>query len=215
MYDAGPPARTSTVAVGSWVVAGTLVLVAVVSMLWLFSRDGVEPSAGATSTASPEAVARTSGAAEVSATPSSEPSPVPSPTPPPPPPDPPVVALQGVGSGRCVDVPEALLNDGATLQIYDCNGSVAQRWTVSATGELRVGGTKCLDDPSGGASGVGVAINECHGGANQRWSAGTDGTVRNIETGLCLDVEGAGTENGSPLNVYECHAGANQQWSIG
>ncbi|MBE1874139.1 RICIN domain-containing protein [Myceligenerans pegani] len=219
MYDAGPRSRADTATVLTWLVAGVLVLGAILGMTWLFARDGLVSPADADPTrtaGSAEPVARESGGTTPSASPGPGPSTGPGSRPSPsPPPEPPVVALTGAGSGRCLDVPGANFSDGVTLQIFDCNGSAAQRWTVTAAGEVRIGGTKCLDDASGGANGTAVAIHECHGGANQRWSAPGDGTVRSVATGLCLDVEAAGTENGSPVNVYQCHNGPNQLWTIG
>ncbi|GAB3173219.1 hypothetical protein GCM10027059_43840 [Myceligenerans halotolerans] len=217
MYDAGPPARAGTATVLTWLAAGVLVLGAILGMAWLFSGDGGPSTAGADPTrtgSSAEPAATGSGGTTALAAPGGTPSAAPGDEPSPPP-DPPVVALTGAGSGRCLDVPDANFADGVTLQIFDCNGSVAQQWTVTAAGELRIGGTKCLDDASGGANGTAVAIQECDGGAEQRWSAPGDGTVRGVATGLCLDVEAAATENGSRVNVYECHLGPNQVWNIG
>jgi endoglucanase len=39
--------------------------------------------------------------------------------------------LVGVGSGRCLDVPAASTANGVRLQIYDCNGTAAQAFTLS------------------------------------------------------------------------------------
>src|SRR6201999_3998951 len=51
--------------------------------------------------------------------------------------------LRGVGSNRCLDVPNASQNDGTLLQIWDCNGGTNQQWTQTAANELRVYGSKC------------------------------------------------------------------------
>lgn len=219
MYDAGTPARPRTGTVLTWLVAGALVLTAVLGTAWLFGRDGTVRPAGAGASASARSatpVADDSTGSSPSASPDAGPSEEPTPAPTSvPQPQEPVVALTGSGSGRCLDVPGANLADGAVLQIYDCNGSVAQQWTVTAAGELRIGGSVCLEDTSGGANSIPVTLRACHGGTGQRWSAPGDGSVRNAATGLCLDVEAAGTENGSPVIVYECHLGANQLWTIG
>jgi hypothetical protein len=37
----------------------------------------------------------------------------------------------GVGSRRCLDVPGASKANGVQLQIYDCNGTAAQSYSVS------------------------------------------------------------------------------------
>ncbi|NUR31066.1 MAG: RICIN domain-containing protein, partial [Catenulispora sp.] len=56
-------------------------------------------------------------------------------------------ALKGVGSGRCLDVPNSSQTDGTFLQIYDCSGGANQQWTSTSSGTLTVYGNKCLDVP--------------------------------------------------------------------
>ncbi|GAA1168742.1 RICIN domain-containing protein [Streptomyces rhizosphaericus] len=85
--------------------------------------------------------------------------------------------LVGAGSNKCVDVPGASTADGTDLQLYDCNGTRAQKWTFNPeTREVRALG-KCMDvqqaDASdfGGGTGDGarLIIHACHGGSNQKW----------------------------------------------
>ncbi|KDN18744.1 non-reducing end alpha-L-arabinofuranosidase family hydrolase [Amycolatopsis rifamycinica] len=123
-------------------------------------------------------------------------------------------ALRGVGSGRCLDVPNANQTDGTSVQIYDCSGGAGQQWTSTSSGQLTVFGGKCLD-VAGAATTAGtrVQIWTCHGGANQQWRVNADGTVVGVQSGLCLDVSGAGTANGTAVAVWTCHGGTNQQWT--
>lgn len=212
MYDQVTPRRRLPIGLLAWVLAGALLLAAVVGTVWVLNHDLSPGNASAQGSAEPSATAGTPEASLVSAPASPEPSPTPST--PPPPPTPTVVTLQGAASGRCLDVPGGAAVDGAALQIYDCNGSAAQQWAASASGELRTLGTMCLDDPSGGQPGGPATVWTCHGAANQQWSPQADGTVRNVATGLCLDVANALVDNGTPAIMYTCHAGANQQWSV-
>ncbi|WIV56372.1 non-reducing end alpha-L-arabinofuranosidase family hydrolase [Amycolatopsis nalaikhensis] len=122
-------------------------------------------------------------------------------------------ALRGVGSNRCLDVPNGNQADGTTLQIYDCSGGANQQWTSTAAGLLTVYGTKCLDAPTGATAGTRVQIWTCHGGANQQWRLNSDGTVAGVQSGLCLDVTGAGTANGTAVVLWTCHGGTNQRWT--
>src|SRR5689334_2437395 len=46
--------------------------------------------------------------------------------------------------GKCLDVARAGSANGTAVQIYSCNGTVAQRWTYDGT-FLRAGTGKCLD----------------------------------------------------------------------
>ena len=123
-------------------------------------------------------------------------------------------ALRGVGSGRCLDVPNASQTDGTFLQIYDCWGGANQQWTSTASGQLMVYGGKCLDVPGHATSaGTRVEIWTCSGGANQQWRVNSDGTVVGVESGLCLDVTGAGTANGTAVEIWTCSGGSNQKWT--
>ncbi|WP_207931149.1 RICIN domain-containing protein [Streptomyces sp. 8K308] len=37
---------------------------------------------------------------------------------------------------------------------------------------------------------------------------------QSVQSGLCLDVSGWGTANGTPVNLWTCHGGANQQRTL-
>lgn len=121
--------------------------------------------------------------------------------------------LRGLGSGRCLDVPNASQTDGTSVAIWDCNGGSNQQWTSTAGGQLVVYGNTCLDVPGHAtAAGTRVAIWTCNGGANQQWRLGADGAVVGVESGLCLDVSGAATGNGSAVALWPCTGGSNQRW---
>ncbi len=123
-------------------------------------------------------------------------------------------ALRGVGSGRCLDVPNASQTDGTYLQIYDCSGTANQQWTATASGALTVYGNKCLDVPNRATTpGTRVEIWTCNGGTNQQWRINSDGTVVGVGSGLCLDVTGAATANGTAVEIWTCNGGSNQKWT--
>jgi len=130
-------------------------------------------------------------------------------------PPPPVSGrLVGVGSGRCLDVPNQSQTNGTRLVIWDCNGGANQNWTQLANGGLQVYGTKCLDVLNQSTTpGAAVAIWDCNGGANQRWTFNADGTIVGVQSGLCLDVTGAGTANNTPVEIWTCNGGSNQRWT--
>jgi len=122
--------------------------------------------------------------------------------------------LRGSGSNRCLDVPNASQTDGTFLQIRDCSAAANQQWTLTASNQLTVFGSKCLDVPGHAtAAGTRVEIWTCNGGANQQWRLNSDGTVVGVESGLCLDVTGAGTANGTAVEIWTCNGGSNQRWT--
>ena len=131
------------------------------------------------------------------------------------PPPPPSGILRGVGSGRCLDVPNQSQTNGVQVDIRDCSGGANQQWTATSSGQLTVyTPAKCLDAFSHGTSpGTKVVIWDCNGGANQRWTLNADGTITGVESGLCLDVTGAGTANGTLVEIWTCNGGTNQHWS--
>jgi hypothetical protein len=126
-------------------------------------------------------------------------------------PGPTAFRLRSESAGRCLDVSGANSANGTPTQVWDCQSTANQQF--SATGrELRVLG-KCLDVAPNAAAGTRVQIWDCNGGANQQWTVNGNGTVSNAQTGLCLDVTGAGTANGTAVVVWSCHTGANQRWA--
>ncbi|MFI0538555.1 endo-1,4-beta-xylanase [Streptomyces sp. WSLK1-3] len=120
--------------------------------------------------------------------------------------------IKGVGSGRCLDVPNSSTTDGTQVQLWDCNSATNQQWTVTDAGELRVYGNKCLD-AAGTGNGTKVQIYSCWGGDNQKWRLNSDGSIVGVQSGLCLDAVGAGTANGTLIQLYSCSNGGNQHWT--
>jgi endo-1,4-beta-xylanase len=119
--------------------------------------------------------------------------------------------LRGEASGRCLDVNGANSANGAQMIIWDCHSGANQQFTQNGSA-LQVMG-KCLDIPQNGAAGTRAQIWDCSGAANQQWVFNGTGTIRNSQTGLCLDVNGSNTANGSAVIVWNCHSGANQRWA--
>ncbi|HTJ72518.1 MAG TPA: ricin-type beta-trefoil lectin domain protein [Actinospica sp.] len=127
--------------------------------------------------------------------------------------------LHGVGSGKCLDVPNATTTQGTQLEIWDCNGGANQIWTKGSGSQLSVysGSSQlCLDGYGAGTSnGTKADIWGCSGASNQQWNFNSNGTISSVQSGLCLDVNGAGTANGTAVQLWTCSGSANQQWSLG
>ncbi|MGV9980007.1 arabinofuranosidase catalytic domain-containing protein [Micromonospora wenchangensis] len=125
------------------------------------------------------------------------------------------VQLVGTQSGRCVDVPNGSTTNGTQVQLWDCTGGTAQRFTRTVGGQLQVSGSKCLDaSGQGTGNGTKVIIWDCHEGANQQWNVNANGTVTGVQSGLCLDAANAATANGTKLVLWACNGQQNQQWSL-
>ncbi|MYV54601.1 hypothetical protein GT042_19220 [Streptomyces sp. SID3212] len=121
--------------------------------------------------------------------------------------------IRGFG-GKCVDVNAASTADGTAVQLYDCNGTTAQNWTVATDGTLRALG-KCLDVSAGStANGAQVQLWTCNGSGAQKWQRQGNGQVVNPQSGKCLDATGNSSANLTRLQIWDCFGAPNQQWTL-
>ncbi|WP_371477334.1 ricin-type beta-trefoil lectin domain protein [Kitasatospora sp. NBC_00315] len=121
--------------------------------------------------------------------------------------------ITGYG-GKCVDIAAASSANGTAVQLYDCNGTTAQNWTVATDGSLQALG-KCLDATSAGtANGTLLQLWDCNGTGAQKWQAGSNNTLVNPVSGRCLDATGPSSANGTRLQLWDCFGAANQQWLL-
>jgi glucosylceramidase len=118
-------------------------------------------------------------------------------------------------AGKCLDVAGGSSADGTAVQLYDCNGSAAQRWTVGADGTVRALG-KCLDVVSGATGdGAKVQLYGCNGTGAQGWSYNAaTGDVVNVAADKCLDVTDNSSANGARAQIWSCTGAANQKWGL-
>jgi chitinase len=99
------------------------------------------------------------------------------------------------------------------VQVYTCNGTAAQDWTVAAGNTLQALGM-CLDVDGGGtANGTTVDLYSCNGTGAQVWVPQSDGELVNPQSGKCLDDTNWGG-SGTQLQIWACGDGANQQWQL-
>ncbi|MBY8869423.1 MULTISPECIES: lectin [Streptomyces] len=123
-------------------------------------------------------------------------------------------AIRGL-AGKCVDVAAAGTANGTAVQLYDCNGTAAQQWTVGSDGTLRALG-KCLDvKDNGTADGSQVQLWDCTGGPNQKWAISSADDIVNPQANKCLDVPSANSANGTRLQIWTCNGTAAQKWTVG
>jgi chitinase len=133
-------------------------------------------------------------------------------TPPPPPGGGAVVSHEG--SNLCLDIRGASSADGTPVQIYTCNGTTAQQWTVNSNGTLTALG-KCLDvSAAGTANGTLVQLYTCNGTGAQSWQPQSNGELINSNSGKCLDDTNLSTTPGTQSQIWTCAGSANQQWTL-
>jgi chitinase len=115
--------------------------------------------------------------------------------------------------GLCLDDRSASTADFNPIQVYTCNGTDAQDWTVNSNGTLTVLGN-CLDvDAAGTANGTTVDLYPCNGTGAQSWVHESNGELENTNSGKCLDDTGYGG-SGTQVQIWTCDDTSNQQWNL-
>jgi hypothetical protein len=123
--------------------------------------------------------------------------------------------LAGELSGKCLSVTGGSTAAGTATDIYTCNGSGSENWTLGSDGAI-VGGLSgdCLQVAGGSTSDyAGVDIEPCNGGADQQWTVTPSGTIVGVQSGLCLSVLGASTANNATADIYTCNGSGSESWS--
>ena len=122
--------------------------------------------------------------------------------------------------GKCLDDADFNTANGATVQLYSCNGASAQNWTWQDDGSLTVtvaGVTKCLDVTGGSnATGALVQLYDCGGAGapQQKFKYLPDGTLYSAKSGKCLGVQGGSIVNNARIGLASCDPSqTTQQWS--
>ena len=117
-------------------------------------------------------------------------------------------------AGKCADDSAQATANGTHIQLWTCNGSPAQQFTVKTDGSLGVLG-KCMDvTGSGTANGTLVQLYDCNSSGAQQWRPQSNGTLLNPQSGRCLDDPGASTTDGTQLVIWDCNGGTNQKWTL-
>src|ERR1700730_9629059 len=121
----------------------------------------------------------------------------------------PVTGYQGL----CLDDRSASTALFNPIQVYTCNGTNAQQWTVQSTGTLEVLGM-CLDVAGAGTANRTLGdLYTCNGTGAQQWQPQSNGELINPNSGKCLDDTGFGG-SGTQVQIWACGDGTNQQWHL-
>ncbi len=117
-------------------------------------------------------------------------------------------------NGLCVDVRGANSANFTPVQVYTCNGTSAQQWTVVQAGSTLQALGKCMDINGGGtADGTTVDLYSCNNTAAQVFIPQSNGALYNPQSGKCLDDTGNGG-SGTQLQIWDCTGNANQRWNL-
>ncbi|HSX00243.1 MAG TPA: ricin-type beta-trefoil lectin domain protein [Patescibacteria group bacterium] len=122
-----------------------------------------------------------------------------------------------VAANKCLDNATGALVDDNKAQIYVCNGTTSQQWTVSSDGTIHANNSNfCLEVKDGAkVSGSAVGIHTCNGNASQVWAVNSSArTITNPNSGLCLDIASGLTADGSKVQLYTCNGTPAQDWTF-
>lgn len=126
-------------------------------------------------------------------------------------------------SGKCLDVQGGVQANGTPVQIYDCNGSGAQQWTMLPNGQsgptkVQLSNTNyCLDVGLTPGDGTQMKIWTCidDGSAPQQdFFYTADDRIASPHNSFCLDLTGGVLDNGNPVQIWTCSDNnLNQVWT--
>ncbi|MET0423194.1 MAG: ricin-type beta-trefoil lectin domain protein, partial [Actinoplanes sp.] len=123
----------------------------------------------------------------------------------------PVAARIGVVRGQnglCLDLNGGVPVDNNHVQVFVCNTSVAQTWTLATDGTLRVLGMCALvvGDNT-------VHITGCDGRTPAQWRVSGQRLINAANDGCLTDPSG-GRTSGAGVTVTPCTGSAGQRWSL-
>jgi predicted alpha-1,2-mannosidase len=120
----------------------------------------------------------------------------------------------GVLSGLCLDDSGGGTTNGTHVQLYTCNGTSAQQWTIASNGTIQAEGG-CMDVSNGG-TGDGTVVQwwTCNGTGAQQWEVGANNSLINPQSGKCLDDPNSTTTTGTQLQIYTCNGTGAQNWTL-
>ena len=125
-------------------------------------------------------------------------------------PEPPV-ARTGVirgQNGLCLDVNGGIAFDFNHIQVFECNNTGAQIWTLATDGTLRVVNMCALI-----AGDNTVHITTCDARTTAQWRVSGQSLI-NAANNKCLTDPSGGTTSGTGVTVTTCNGRANQHWSL-
>ncbi|HEY2003865.1 MAG TPA: ricin-type beta-trefoil lectin domain protein [Candidatus Saccharimonadia bacterium] len=172
------------------------------------------PSASATPnptpTPTPTHTPTTTGTPTPTPTVSSTPSPTPAPT----------AGISGaIRNGvayNCLDNSHSGTSNGTKIDLYTCNGSGAQKWSLSTEqpGPIVNSDGKCLA-VNATTSGTYAQLWDCIGSSGETWAYNASNhTIVNPTSGLCLDDKWSAQAPGNPIWAYKCNGTLAQVWYL-
>ena len=124
----------------------------------------------------------------------------------------------------CLDDYGSSAANGTKVDLYTCNGSGAQNWTLKAAsknaagnyvGELEAQNGACVNDAGYGGTGSKVLLWSCTNTSNEVWTYWPKYLEYSVSYGghtYCLNDPGYSTAKGTQQIVWTCPDTANEQY---
>ncbi|MCR5700011.1 MAG: RICIN domain-containing protein [Candidatus Saccharibacteria bacterium] len=132
--------------------------------------------------------------------------------------------VSGLNENKAVDIANGSKYNGANIQLYNDNGTDAQKWEISYDDKtdtyklFNKTANKAIDvDSASRESGANVQIYSSNNTCAQKWSiikTGDKYKIYSTCSGLALDVYGASTKNGANIWLYRDNGTDAQKWML-
>lgn len=138
------------------------------------------------------------------------------------------VIFENLGMGKVLDVKEASLASGASVQVFDSNGTDAQRFYFTSTSVLSADtyviqactNTSMVLDVESGSNDdyANVRMWEFNDSGAQKWEISSNGdgtyTILNAKSGKALDVQNGSSASGANVQQYAPNSSLAQKWKV-
>jgi hypothetical protein len=132
----------------------------------------------------------------------------------------------------CLDVYHSGTTDYTNVDLWGCNHTPAQKWTLIPVGSTSQGTVyqlvsgvntntpMCLDDYHSGTSNYNnVDIFHCYSSGGQLnsaqlWVWDGESFHSGVDLNDCLDVYHSGTANGTNVDIFGCNGSYAQRWAL-
>jgi hypothetical protein len=134
--------------------------------------------------------------------------------------------IKGVGSGRCLDIPNSACRYESPLQTFACDttdASNSQKFNILADGSgyytiTAAHSDLCLEVGDQNSGQTPIQQNACvPGKITQKWAMdqyGDNLEIRAASTKQCMDVMRADRKDYGTVNQHLCNNGTNQRWQL-
>jgi hypothetical protein len=116
-------------------------------------------------------------------------------------------------TGKCLDDRYDAKANYTSVQLYTCNKSSAQQWTVNGNGTIENANGSCLDlSHAQAVNNTKLVVYTCNSNPAQQWKI-IDNTLVNPAFSKCIDDPYSNATNGTQLILYTCKGTKNQIWT--